>query len=252
MTALEKVTDILELFLKSNEELSLAEISRLTGLNKSTAYRIASFLTKKGYLKQIEKRGKYSLGMKFLDFNTVIKDRIAVRSIASRYLYELRNTIQESCGLVIWDGHTATLIDTFLYNSTLRASPSEVSKLPLHATSAGKIFLANMTDEQLNRYLSQNRLEKFTPKTIVDPVYLKKQLEIIRQEKIAYDIDEHIVGITSIGLGIRDFKGNINSAVAVIAPSARLTSQKIKEITPVVREYTLNISKELGWKEDYL
>ena len=60
MIALQKVTEILELFLNSESELSLSEMSQLTGLNKSTVNRIASFLVKQGYLSQKEKRGKYA------------------------------------------------------------------------------------------------------------------------------------------------------------------------------------------------
>lgn len=247
MTALQKVTDILEIFL-NHEELSVAELSKLSGLNKSTIHRIASYLVKKGYLKQAEKRGKYSLGTKFLDFSAAIKERVKIREIVTRYLIDLKQTVEESCGLVIWDGQEATLIDTIAYNSALRASPGEVSRLPLHATSAGKIFLSNMTTEQLEKYLDAKSLEQYTPKTITDKILLRKELILVKQEGLAYDTDEHIIGISSIGTGIKDIDGNINAAVVIIAPTARFTRDKMKKVTPHLKKYAIDISRDLGWK----
>jgi DNA-binding IclR family transcriptional regulator len=62
MKVIFKTFDILNIFLKSEESLTVAEITRLSGLNKSTVNRIASVLVKYGYLRQKEKRGPYSLG----------------------------------------------------------------------------------------------------------------------------------------------------------------------------------------------
>ena len=248
MNALQKVTKILELFLDKRGELSLAELSKLSGLNKSTIYRISSYLVEQGYLKQLGERGKYFLGMKFLDFSAVIKEGIKIREIANRHIVDLKQIVEESCGLIVWDGHEATLIDTIDYNSTLKASPGEVSSLPLHVTSAGKIFLSSMTLDQLEKYFEKEILEVYTPKTISDKDVLKKEIFLIKQEGLSYDIDEHIIGISSIASGIKDINGNINAAVAVIAPTARLTSEKMKEITPHLKKCAIDISRELGWK----
>lgn len=251
MNALQKVTDILELFLGNDEQLSLAELSKLSGLNKSTIYRIASYLVRKGYLKQVEKRGKYSLGMRFLDFSTVIKERVKIRDIAARYLIELKQIVKESSGLVVWDGQEATLIDTFSSNSVLRATPSEVSRLSLHATSAGKIFLSDMANEQLDAYMKKAELQKFTSRTITDHEELKKELISVRRQGLAYDIDEHVLGISSIAAGIRDNSGNIVGAAIVVAPSVRFTRQRLKQAVPHLQNCAGDISRELGWKENF-
>ena len=68
MKSLQKALDILELFLGDEGEISLSDLSKSSGLNKSTVNRIALTLVKRGYLKQENRRGKYSLGIKFLDF----------------------------------------------------------------------------------------------------------------------------------------------------------------------------------------
>lgn len=248
MIALQKVTDILELFLNSEGELTLSEMSKLSGLNKSTINRIASFLVKRGYLSQREKRGKYSLGMKFLDFSVVIKERLKIREIALQNLAKLKQTVQESCGLVIWDGKEATLIDMIHSNSVLRVSPDEVTRLPLHPTACGKIFLAHMQQEDLELYFDEQTLKKYTDRTIIDPVNLRKELTAVKKEGLAFDSDEHMIGISSIGAEIRDINGNVVAAAVVVGPTARLSRNKLTAIAPIVKKYAMDISRDLGWK----
>ena len=246
--ALQKVTDILELFLNNESELSLSELSKLSGLNKSTINRIASFLVEKDYLRQTKKRGKYSLGMKLLDFSAVIKERLQVREMALRNLNKLKQTVKESCGLVIWNGKEATLTDLIQNYSVLRVSPYAVSKLPLHPTSSGKIFLASMPKEQIEEYFDMFGLKKYTTQTITDPTKLKKELSFVKKEGFAFDIDEHIVGVSSVGAAIKDINGSVIAASVVLGPTARLSRSKLRTMAPIVRKCARGISHSLGWK----
>jgi DNA-binding IclR family transcriptional regulator len=248
MIAMQKVIEILELFLNSESELSLSEMSISTGLNKSTVNRIASFLVSQGYLNQKEKRGKYSLGMKFLDFSSAIKEKIKIRDIALQNLAELKNKVEESCGLVIWDGKEATLIDIIHNNSVLRVSPDVVTKLPLHPTACGKIFLSNMPSEKLEEYLRRPNLNKYTSSTVVDPKKLRKEILGVMRNGVAFDIEEHMVGISSVGSQIKDYQGNVVAAVVVVGPTARLTRKKLMDISPMVKECAMDISRGLGWQ----
>lgn len=248
MTSLQKIIDILELFLNTDEALSISELSSLSGIHKSTVNRIASYLVKRGYLNQFEKRGKYSLGMKFLDYSSAIKKRIKIREIARFHLTQLKNLIDESCILVVWDGKKATLIDTIHSASILRAAPDESTIVPLHATSAGKIFLSAMKNVQLEEHISRKSNKKFTKFTKVDPNKLKKELQKVRIDNLAYDIEEHVIGLSSIAAGIMDINGNIIAVAAVIGPIARLPLKKLREMAPVVKKCANDISTDLGWK----
>jgi len=82
MKAIKKTFDVLELFLNDKDEISLSDLSKLSGINKTTVSRITSTLVKLGYLRQRERRGKYSLGTKFLDFSGYIKTKIRIRDMA--------------------------------------------------------------------------------------------------------------------------------------------------------------------------
>jgi len=248
MTSLEKVTSILNLFLNGSEELSLSEMSSLTGLHKSTVNRIASFLVKESYLEQREKRGKYSLGMKFLDFSAVIKSRIKIRDVAMRYLDQLKHAVEESCVFMLWDGKRAVVIDSADHDSILKASPLAMSKPPLHATSGGKIFLAAMSEMELRKYLEKSKFEKYTDRTIIDKAKLRAALEQVKKQGYSSDIDENVTGISSVAAAIKDSSDKTIGAVAVVGPTARMTTRRIKAIIPALVKTATDISRWAGWR----
>jgi DNA-binding IclR family transcriptional regulator len=248
MTSFKKLTSILELFLSEKEELSLSEMSDLTGLNKSTVNRIASFLVKENYLNQQGKRGKYSLGTKLFDFSAAIKSRIKVRDIAMRYMDKLMHLVKESCALTMWDGREATLVDSVEYESVLRASPNTKSKLPLHVTASGKLFLANMDEKAIEEYISTVKLENHVNHTMIDPDDLRKQLQLIRLQGFSINIEEFVVGVSSVAVSIKDSEGKIIGAIAVIGPTARLAYQRLLAIVPDIKKCALEVSRWLGWR----
>ena len=96
MQTVEKALDILEVFLKQEDEVGIAALANLSRLNISTAHRITSLLVKRGYLNQRQKRGKYYLGPKLLEFGSIVKSRVKVRDIALPFLQELNKVVDES------------------------------------------------------------------------------------------------------------------------------------------------------------
>jgi DNA-binding IclR family transcriptional regulator len=247
MTSLEKLIYILELFKDIPEELTLSQMAERTGLNKSTINRIASLLVRKGYLNQMEKGGSYSLGTVFLDYSGTLKKRINIRDVVIPYLTSLKQKVGESCSLMVWDGREATLTDTVHSDSVLRAVPDEGSKIALHATSAGKLFLANLPESEITVYLD-NGIKQYTTDTIVDPATLGKQLRLIKEKGYSIDLNERTMGISSVAAAILDNEGKIAGAICIIGPSVRLTRAKLTDIAPEVIKCATEISRQLGWK----
>lgn len=253
MKTLDKAINILELFLSPaespQEEMSLTELARLSGLSKSGVKRTVSILVTRGYLKQREKRGKYSLGTKFLDFSGVIKRRSKIRDKAMPYLLKLAQLTRESVILSILDGQYAAYNETIPSEHALKIVPDEGTKVPLYCTGVGKIFLASMTEPEVENYIHSTKLEPYTANTITHPDYLKAHIAIIVKEGIAFDDEEFSLGIRSVATGIRDSEGKTVAAVGILGPSVRLSRQRMTEIAPDVKKCAAEISQELGYKK---
>jgi IclR family KDG regulon transcriptional repressor len=250
--SLSKALDILELFWRHQDEMSLTEMSVLSGYDRATIYRIASTLVKRGYLRQEKRRGKYSLGTVFLEFSGIIKGKIKIRDIAIPHLIELSRLVKESVLIALWDGNDSIFTETFhetsYSNGPLKVIPEEGTSIPLHCTSLGKIIIANMRDDELNKYFKDKQLESRTPNSIVDINILMRQLPIIKREDIAYDDEEYSLGVRGVSSGIRNDQGKIIGAICVIGPSVRLSLDALKNISPTVQKYAMRISRELGYR----
>ena len=255
MKTLKKALDILELFLCQEdnpeitppEELSLTEIAKLSGYDKSTVKRSLTVLVSYGYLKQREKRGKYSLGTKFLDFSGLIKRRSKIRHVALPYLVKLAQLTRESVILSILDGQYAAYNETIPSEYPLKIVPDEGTKVPLYCTSVGKVFLASMTENDIDNYLKTIELKSYTHNTITHPDYLKAHIATIVRDGIAFEDEEFTLGVRSVAAGIYDGEKKIVASVGVIGPSVRLTRSQVTEIIPHLKECALNISHELGY-----
>jgi IclR family transcriptional regulator, KDG regulon repressor len=256
MKSLVKTFDILDLFLHGEEEISATEISRRLNLNKTTVSRIMLKLVKRGYLKQIEKRGKYSLGTIFLEFSVMIKTRLKVRDAAIPYLVDLSRKVNECIMLSVWDKGECIISETFHDNITLasplKVVPDEGSNMPLNCTCVGKIFLANMTNDELSAYFNRVTLEPRTPNTRIDPDAITRQLVEIRQDKVAFDDEEYSLGVRGIASGIFDSEGKMAGAIGILAPSVRFTIEEIRKFTPLIKSYAHDISHQMGYRGDMI
>ena len=123
-----------------------------------------------------------------------------------------------------------------------------MSKPPLHATSGGKIFLSALSELELRKLLEKAKFEKFTDRTITDRGKLRAALEQVSKQGYAADIDEHITGISSLASGIKDGSDKIIGVVAVVGPTARMTSRRIKVIIPHLVKTANDISRWAGWR----
>jgi DNA-binding IclR family transcriptional regulator len=118
---------------------------------------------------------------------------------------------------------------------------------PLHATAAGKIFLAYMPEDQLLRIL-EGPLERFTEKTIFDPANLKDHTRKIRDEGYGYTVEELEMGLNAVGAPIRRADGAVVGAVSVSGPAFRLPPDGLPEIGELSKRAATEISRCLGFR----
>lgn len=251
MQILRKPLEILEIFLRTaTSELSLSDLVKATGFNISTVQRIVLLLLKEGYLSQRKKRGKYSLGPKIYQFCGFIRTTMKIENVSHPLLEKLAKLTAETAFLSVKDGSEIVDIDA-IYNNTdqrLQISVHKGFRGPLHCTAVGKIFLAHMTDKELERYSSSVTLISYTNNTITDFSKLKEQVLIIRQAGIAFNYEEHEIGVTGLASPIRDWKGDMVAAVGIAGPSPRLTNERMRELAPIIKDSALEISRFLGYK----
>ena len=241
-----KALDILELFLKQEKEIGISELADLTGFNVSTTHRIVSALVNRRYLKQQGKRGKYSLGLKFLEFYSALKKTLKIRDVAFPFIQKLHTISGESVNLAILESNCAVYIEHVESSQFLRTFAEVGNRVPLHCTGIGKVFLAYMSEEELS-FLTTESLHRYTDNTITDFNELKKELLVVRREGVAVDNGEYDIGIRCVASPVRDMSGNVIAAISTSGPHTRLNAERLEELKTLIKSYGLEISRATGY-----
>jgi IclR family transcriptional regulator, KDG regulon repressor len=249
MEVVHRALDILEVFLKQPGEVGIADLAALSAVNISTTHRIVSDLVKRGYLRQRQKRGKYTVGVKLLEFGPAIQMTLKIGEIATPYLQKLSTITGEYAEVAILDSFDAVTVAQEEVEHNLKISNIVGERLPLHATSVGKILLAYMKVEDRKAFYEHHSLKIFNENTIANIGQMEKEVTQIRENGVAFDKEEYDIGIWSAAAPVFDFSNSVIAGLALAAPSVRVGDGDDQEFTSLVKNTALEISREMGYRQ---
>jgi DNA-binding IclR family transcriptional regulator len=198
--------------------LRLAELAPHVGLAKTTLHRIVTALADERLLR-VDPGGRIWLGPGIAALARAGSGDLAEQ--LRPVLVDLHRQVDETVDLSVLDGTSARFVDQIPSRHRLRAVSTVGSAFPLHCSANGKAMLAalplTVADE-----LVPTRLEAFTPHTIVDRGALFEELDAIRVAGVAFDREEHTVGIAAVGVAVRA-GDTVLGAISVPAPADRFT-----------------------------
>jgi DNA-binding IclR family transcriptional regulator len=234
-------------FLSRRGWSGVTEVSRELEIHKSTAYRLLTTLRDRGLVEQDAVSEKYRLGFGLVLLARSVRADLDILRCARPVCERLSERTRETVTLAVLEGDDAVII----HQSISRASALGVDWMgrhtPLHATAAGKIFLAYMPEDQLLRIL-EGPLERFTENTIVDPASLKGHARKILHAGYGYTVEELETGLNAVGAPIRGADGTVVGAVSVSGPAFRLPPDALPEIGELSSRVAAEISRCLGFQ----
>ncbi|OHD23947.1 MAG: hypothetical protein A2Y38_12020, partial [Spirochaetes bacterium GWB1_59_5] len=177
--SVDRALSILECFTMERQELGVSELSRLLGLNKSTAFGLLSTLERRGYLQQNSENGKYSLGLKAIDLATVRLAGFDFTRVARPLLKGLVDRLGETVHLAIYDRGEVVYVDKIESGSTIQIASYIGKRNPCYCTGVGKCLLAFQPEAEVERVIATGLIPR-TGKTITDPVVFRATLARIR------------------------------------------------------------------------
>jgi IclR family KDG regulon transcriptional repressor len=238
-----KATDILETFLKNDGALSLNEISKSTGLNTATVYRLVSTLVKKGFVSHQQNKGTYSLGLKMFDFSYAVRRNLKFIDFAYLALSKLCKEQNESAYLAVVDGDESLVVEEVGVTEDLRINSPVGKRLKLHCTAGGKVLLASLSEKERKTYYIRNSLQSFTKNTITDVSELEKQLEDVKIEGVAYDKEEYRMGIWATAAPVYNTNGRVIAAAGILALISHINADSIQRYTTAIKSCAGEISQ---------
>lgn len=244
--SVDRAVTVLE-FLGRRGWARVTEVANALDIHKSTAYRLLTTLRDRGMVEQSAVTEKYRLGFGLVLLASAVTADLDIVRCARPVCERLSEGTQETVTVAVLEGDDAVVIHQSISRSSALNADWDGMHTPLHATAAGKIFLAHMPGDQRRRIL-KGPLERFTENTMVDPAILEGRLRESRAQDYAYTAEELELGLNAVGAPIRDANGSVVAAVAVSGPAFRLPAGSMREMAETVREAAAEISQCLGFR----
>lgn len=198
--------------LREAGSLNLSELARKVGLARSTVFRIVSTLEAENLVTYCGPGGQIQLGTELVYLGAAVRSDL--RHELRPFLEELSNRVDETVNLAVLEDDHSLFLDQVNRPQRLLAVSDVGLKFPLHSNSTGKILIAYLSEEELAGVVPA-QLEQYTPNTLKTRNELMLELKDIRASGIAYDREEHTLGICALSVLVN---GPMNSTAALSMP----------------------------------
>lgn len=212
-----RAAEMLRLLQAHPNGLNQAEIGERLGMPRSTVSRILNALDDEGLVASRAARARYRLGPEIARMSSTVRRGVVID--VHPFMEELSRELEETVDLSILDGDRATFVDQVVSPHRLRAISAVGESFPLHCCANGKALLANLSAVEQAQALPR-RLARLTANTITTPAALRKELEKVRAEGVAYDREEQSEGICAVGAVLNGITDQM-VAVSVPVPAQR-------------------------------
>ncbi|MBQ8586791.1 MAG: IclR family transcriptional regulator [Oscillospiraceae bacterium] len=245
--SVEKAIRLLDCFWQERRPLSLRELEQRTGWAKSTIHGLLASMLDSAVVEQNSSDGKYRLGYHLFELGSAVSRSWDLPRCCAPYLQELVDRFGESAYLARLSGNELLLALCEEPHGGFRIVSEEGTRLPLHCSCQGKAILAQKSLHEAKRLLQRKELTRYTPHTITREEILLQQLEDIRSQGVAYEIEEYKLGLKSVAAPIIDRSGQCDHAIAIIC-MATVEQETFDAMAKAVKEAAGAISQQLREK----
>lgn len=246
LTSVRNAARLLKEFSRTDRELGVSELARRLGLATSTVHRLLATLTAERLLERGRSPGSYRLGLALFDLGANVSPHLDLHEAAMPVMATLRHSTGETVQLAVLDGLESVYIDRLESPHTVRIFSRVGTRLPATATSTGKVLLAALPADELDRRLAGWRPRRGTPYTIIDPGVLRTRLDEVAARGWAENREESRVGVVSVGAPVLGAEATVLAALSVAAPTDRAGPAQLGRIRTAVVESAAVISRRLG------
>jgi IclR family transcriptional regulator, acetate operon repressor len=226
--------------------LSVADLSRMLGISRSSTLAIVRTLVAHGYLRLIQPGPRYRLGMGLIRLGDLTARQFPIAEICTPVLREIAQETRLTARAAVADEGFPLFVNRIDGPGTVRFHTPLGRREPAHATAAGKAILSTMAHDDIRAMFGNASLPQHTRSTITSIDALLQELELTRTRGFAVDDEEDVTGVACIGAAFFDHTGGCAGALSVTGLKADLPSQRIEALGETLRKYADNVSVLVG------
>ncbi|RAS38698.1 IclR family transcriptional regulator [Paraburkholderia bryophila] len=242
---------VLEQLAAAGQPYSLSQLSLRLHIPKATLMRLIESLEAQGYVTHLpDSRGSdrgITLGPKAAQLAlTTLANNTFGRACRS-LLRALVDALGETCNLTALDRDTVLYLERVETAEPLRLHLQPGTRVPLHCTASGKLFLAQMPPVERRAMLARLTLERKTQNTLTETNLLEAELDRLAVRGIGIDNEELVRGMVAVAVPVRDASGtHLLAALAIHAPTARASLSDLLKSVPRLKEAALKLAPLLS------
>lgn len=250
--SLERGLHILRAFTPAQPKLRLLDITRSTGLPKTTVIRLLKTLSSLNYVRFDPDARKYYLGPEVMSLGFTVLSSMDIREIALPYIEELSRASDQNVNLGLLDRAEIVYIERIKKRRILSIEHHVGSRLNSYRSSIGRAILAYLSEEEFEIVLREILREE-NAVDFVGPEgqFLRMVLDEVRQKGYALNNEELIPGLRAVAAPIFSAEGNIEAAINMPVFSQLVTLEELtKKFAPMLMETAKKISEARGFRKE--
>lgn len=237
-----RALEMVETVAAAGYPLTIAEIVQATGLPRATTHRLVSLLEREGFLQRDLSGRGYVEGFRLIRLANSVIGGTGARALRHRIMTDLSAELGETCNLAVPEAGEMVYLDRVELKWQLGVQFAIGSRVPLHCTASGKLYLSSLPPDQRRRMVRRLDMQRFTPKTITDPAKLEAELEAIAETRIGTDDEELLENMIAASVPVLDGSGRLCATLSVHAAVMRMSLDQAIACAPVLRRAAAELS----------
>jgi IclR family transcriptional regulator, acetate operon repressor len=228
--SIERAVSLLRALARVPDGANVTALASEAGVPRATASRLLATLADQGLVQRLPNDDRYILGYELVRLGRAVDPGhalvLATRPALERLVVEFRETVTLA---VPRPGPSYEVVCQIDAPRVMRVHDWSIAAQPLHATSAGKLVLAELSGDHLDEVL-RAPLVAHTAATIVDPSTLRSELERVRRQGWAQMVDELEDGLTGISVPLYDSQRQLAAVLGITAATQRLPPRQRAQV----------------------
>ena len=227
VTSLARGLSVIRAFGQDARAQTLAEVAIRTGLTRATVRRFLHTLVDLGYAQSDGKR--FRLTPRVLDLGYAYLSSMELWDVAQPLLEEVMHVVGESCWAATLDDTDMVYVAGAPTRKLMSVNISVGTRLPAHASAMGRVLLASLPPEVLDRFFARAKLVALTPRTLTDERRLREVIARAGNDGYCIIDEEVQLGLRSIAVPVRNAKDRVVAAMSVATHFSRMSVDDLRD-----------------------
>ena len=242
--SLDRGLAVIRAFDAEHADMTLSEVAARARLSRAVARRLLLTLTYLGYVRQQGRQ--FSLTPRVLELGFSFLSSLTVAMLAQPVMEQVAHSIDESCSLAVLDAYDIVYVQRVPVRKVMTITLGIGARLPAFCTSMGRMLLAGLEHEALERWLRGLRPQAWTRLTLTDKTAVRSAVDRARSQGYAYVEQELQEGLCSLAVPVRDARGQTIAALNSGMPfRLEARTHALKKVLPALRSGARSIERSL-------